>query len=249
MKKEKKIQSVLRSLDLLKALSENESGMGVGTAAELLGITAPAAHCLLHTLQSRGFVEKRGTNYQLGGEIVSLHNQYINTARLKKVKGLMLSLAEEYPESTINYTEVKSSQLMTILRITPQWPSLVQTLNSTQYNIYVNLTGMLFAALLPQEDTYKLRQFYSFERLGAPKWKTLKAYEEYIDKIKVDGYVFCNYPEENVFRTAVPIINSHKNLLGVLGLSIHIPHEKSCPNAKEGFNITKHILQKSGEIK
>ena len=248
MEKEKKVQSVLRSLDLLKALSENESGLGVGAAAELLGVTAPAAHCLLRTLQSRGFVEKRGMSYQLGGEIVELHNRYINTARLKKIKDLMLSLEKEYPDPTLNYTELRSNQLLTLLRLTPQWPSLVQTLNSTQYDIYNNLTGMVCAAFLPAEESYHLRQSYSFERLGAPHWKTPEAYEEQIARIRKDGYVFRNYLQENVYRAAVPVMNNHKYLVGALGVSIRYPRNESCPDEKAGKAIAESILRKVESI-
>ncbi len=248
MKTEKKVQSVIRSLDLLKALSESEYGMGVGMAAEILGVTSPAAHCLLRTLQSRGFVEKRGASYYLGGEVISLHNQYTSTVRMKRVKEVMLALTKEYPQATVNYTEVKGNHLMTVFRIIPEWPELIQTINSPGFNIYANLSGMVCAALLAEGDAFSLRQTYPFEQYGAAIWKTPEAYEKNIEKIRKDGFVFRNYTNENTFRAAVPVMNENKSLSGALGISIRYPSGTPCPNAKEGRAIVEHVAKKAGEI-
>lgn len=233
MGKDKTIQSVARSLDLLKAISEADSGLGVSEAADLLGIAAPSAHALLNTLVQKGLVEKSGLRYCLGLEAFHLYQRHCLTAGHRHIRAVMLALAAEYPGSTINYTVVRHNTLLVMFRVTPEWPDIVQEHNWLHYDIYFNLSGMLYMALLPKEEAFALRQNYSFAQQGAHLWGDFSAYETELQRLRQQGYASRRYPLENTFRLAVPVQRDRIALAGVLGLSWRLPAGRALPSPEK----------------
>lgn len=247
MRKEKTVQSVARSLDLLKAISESGSGVGVGEAADLLGITSPSAHALLNTLVQKGLVEKSGLRYCLGMEACHLYQRYCQTAGHRQVKEVMLALAAEYSGSTVNYTVVRHSTLLVMFRITPEWPEIIQAHNSLHYDIYFNLSGMLCMALLPKEEAYALRQNYSFAQQGQNLWGDYAGYEAELERLRGQSYASRRYPLENTFRLAVPVQRDRIALAGVLGLSWKLPANRALPTPEKEEQMLHSIRHKLQE--
>jgi len=244
MKKEKHIQSVLRSLNILKALSEADNGLGVNDAAEVAGISSPAAYCLLQTLLARGFAEKKSSRYCLGGEVVNLFHRFTETSQMKTVKKAMRELSVHYPSATLGYSIVRNNIIMTIFRISPEWPDIVQTPNNLHYDIYFNLTGIVFMSMLTSEDAFKLQQSYPFEKFGAAIWPDFETYLKSLEQVRRDGFIHKLYPTENTFRIAVPVWNGKSCLEGVLGVSLKFEQWKILQDSAEIQEIVNGIYLK-----
>src|SRR5919198_3170329 len=79
------IQSVDRSIRILKALSAGPGRLGVSELSERLGLAKGTVHGLLRTLQEHGLVEQHADSdkYQLGPLLLQLSNRYLDLSELR----------------------------------------------------------------------------------------------------------------------------------------------------------------------
>ncbi|MDR1571626.1 MAG: helix-turn-helix domain-containing protein, partial [Clostridiales Family XIII bacterium] len=70
-KDDKNVQSIDRVLDIVEALSTEQSGLGVTELSKRIGLHKSTTHRLLSTLAHRGYVAKRADGgYQIGLKLI-----------------------------------------------------------------------------------------------------------------------------------------------------------------------------------
>jgi DNA-binding IclR family transcriptional regulator len=95
------IQSVDRSIRILKALAAGPGRLGVSELSDRLGLAKGTVHGLLRTLQEHGLVEQHADSdkYQLGPQLLQLSNRYLDLSELRSRSlawsELLASRAEE----------------------------------------------------------------------------------------------------------------------------------------------------------
>lgn len=248
MPAKKYVQSVVRSLDILRLLSEADEGLGVNDVAEALDVANPTAHSLLQTLALRGFAKQHGTRYFLGGEVVQLFENYITRNPMIRVKGGMQELAKEFPDAIIGFSELQSNEIATRFRISPDWPGIVQTPIKTRYSLYFNLSAMVMLAFLPKNISHKLRQEQSFDEHGRAYWKTPAKFEAVLEQIRKDGYLMMFGSDNMALRIAAPIWNHKHNLAGVLAISVLWDEDSQKPTKAEQKQLLKSLSTKAKEL-
>jgi DNA-binding IclR family transcriptional regulator len=79
------VQSVARSIEILRALAGAPRGLGVTEVAERIGVAKPTAHALLRTLDAGGLVgqDHETGKYRLGPALLELGNAYLETHELR----------------------------------------------------------------------------------------------------------------------------------------------------------------------
>src|SRR3977135_126014 len=79
------IQSVDRSIRILKALAAGPGRLGVSELSNRLGLAKGTVHGLLKTLMAHGLVEQHADSdkYQLGPELLQLSNRYLDLNELR----------------------------------------------------------------------------------------------------------------------------------------------------------------------
>jgi DNA-binding IclR family transcriptional regulator len=79
------IQSVDRSIRILKALAGGTGRLGVSELSSRLELAKGTVHGLLRTLQAHGLVEQHpdSDKYQLGPELLNLSNRYLDLNELR----------------------------------------------------------------------------------------------------------------------------------------------------------------------
>jgi DNA-binding IclR family transcriptional regulator len=95
------IQSVDRSIRILKALAAGPGRLGVSELSARLGLAKGTVHGLLRTLQEHGLVEQHADSdkYQLGPQLLQLSNRYLDLSEIRSRSlawsELLASRAEE----------------------------------------------------------------------------------------------------------------------------------------------------------
>lgn len=247
MPAKKYVQSVLRSLDILRLLSEADDGLGVNGVAEAIAVANPTAHSLLQTLTLRGFAQQHGTRYFLGGEVVQLFENYITRSPMLRVKGAMLELAKQFPHAIIGFSELQSNEVTIRFRISPDWPGIIQTPIKSRYLLYFNLSAMVILAFVPKNISRKMRQAQPFDEYGRAYWKSLQHYEKTLEQIRKNGYLKMFSSDNLALRIAAPVWNHKHNLAGVLSLSMLWDEESKKPTQDEQELLLNSLRAKAKE--
>jgi DNA-binding IclR family transcriptional regulator len=248
MPAKKYVQSVVRSLDILRLLSEADEGLGVNDVAAALDVANPTAHSLLQTLALRGFAKQHGTRYFLGGEVVQLFESYVTRNPMIRIKEGMQELAKEFPDAIIGFSELQSNEIATRFRISPDWPGIIQTPVKTRYSLYFNLSAMVMLAFSPKNISHKMRQQQSFDEHGRAYWKSPEEFETVLEHIRDDGYLMMFGSDGLALRIAAPVWNLKHSLAGVLAISVLWDDESKKPSSKQQEHLLKELCRKAKEM-
>jgi DNA-binding IclR family transcriptional regulator len=97
----REVGSVARATELLDALADSESGLGVNELARRIGVNASTASRLLATLEAGNLVERSpGGPYRLGLKLVGLADRVLSQLDVReRARPWLASLVEETGES------------------------------------------------------------------------------------------------------------------------------------------------------
>ncbi|AQS54788.1 hypothetical protein B0W44_02380 [Novibacillus thermophilus] len=87
MTEEKLVNAVVRSLNILETLADEEEGLGITEISQRLGLAKSTTHRLMMTLHHKGYVvqDEKTENYKLGLKILSLYSSLLENLSLRKV--------------------------------------------------------------------------------------------------------------------------------------------------------------------
>ena len=238
----------MRSLDILRMLSEADEGLGVNDVAEAMDIASPTAHSLLQTLALRGFTKQYGTRYFLGGELVQLFENYVTRNPMIRIKEGMRELAKEFPGSIIGFSELQADEISLRFRISPEWPGIIQTPIKKRYLLYYNLSAMVMLAFLPKNISYQLRKGQPFDEYGRVYWKSREDFEEALSRIREDGYLMLFGSDNLALRIAAPVWSHRHNLAGVLSISLLWDEVSQKPTQKEQDFLLRSLCAKAKDL-
>ena len=218
------IQSLLRGLDILDALADRPAGMALRDVAGALEVAPSTAHNLLRTLAARGFVEKDGAVYRAGPQIERLHRRTQSRAYLEACDRELLDLSSAYPGAIFIYGEPRGADLVSIRRVSPANPGVVERPFSRAFAPYNSISSLVYQAFADAETVALMRLEHPFSEQGAHLWDNPESVEDFLEDVRRRGYGISPFePKTGFLRLAVPVVRADGALLGAIGASIPEP--------------------------
>lgn len=208
------VKSLVKGLDILQAVGESATGLGLGEVSEQLELKKPAAYNLLRTLCSRGFLEKNGGGrYKLGAAMRKLAEKDGEMSFQLHVSEALKALITEYPAAIVNYAEIIGTDLCPRQRIVPERPNIVQTPVGMTYHHYYSPSGFLNFAFNDSSVLKRIEQEYPFGEYHS--FRTRAEFDAKVGEAKKLGYSWLEKDRVGV-RVAAPVF-IHKSFRGCIG--------------------------------
>ncbi|MCF6175531.1 MAG: helix-turn-helix domain-containing protein [Victivallaceae bacterium] len=189
------IQSVIKALDILHAVSNTESGIRLNDLAESFGMNKTTVHNLVRTLRARDYLTKDSANrYRIGAAVSELLSNQHRNKNLRRAGEVMRKLYKELPESVVTYSELCGSELFCRLRMSPDQPNLLQRPVSMMFQPYNQATGLCFQAFYDEYHS-AVQEKYPFDEFASHKWKNIPQFEQQLDAIRKAGYYLRDEPD------------------------------------------------------
>ena len=221
------VQSVARSMQILEMVGRSEEGLTLQELARRLEVQPSTAHNLARTLVNGRFLQKKihPIRYELGlafFELVEIQQKRVFRQKMAEaVKAVFARL----PGATVTVTESVNGEILNVLRMSPELPSMLQQPQGRIMNPYTTAASLLFQAFWPEAERNAYRQRYPFDEFGAHRWKTLKRLDEFLEQVRRKGFVL--FPTESrPFCMAAPIFSPRHDLMSALGVSMESVKEK-----------------------
>lgn len=216
------VQSLNRGLEILELVISNPDGLSLNTLADRLGIAPPTVFNLAGTLIAKGYLEKteRPIRYRLGKRLVELIKNAPETQTEKVFAGLP-QLRTKLNASSILYAEWIGVECLQAVRVDSVRPEILQRPRSVMDSPYTFATGLCVLAFLNHEERIAFTRRYPLEDYGAAIWKTERALEAFLRKVREIGY--CLPTQGQLGRIAIPLWNRRQQLIGSLGASFDKP--------------------------
>lgn len=198
------VQSLLRGLDLLKLISSSTGGLRLSEITEITGMKKPTVHNLLRTLAARGFVIRDPENrFKLGPGIISMISARRSADRKSRAAAELLKLAEQFPRAIITLAAVSNSEILCILRVSPDSPGVVQQPSQRRFMPYISASSVVLQAMNPAEAQL-LEAVYPFEEFGIGLWGNIEKFRKITRKVAQEGFYTRITGAGRTFACAMP---------------------------------------------
>lgn len=230
------IQSLLRGLSILERAAESDEGLSIKEIGAHLEVGAPTAHNLARTLVYAGYLEKSGQppRYRLGGAAMDLAEKHCALTLHRQAEKTLKGLAKRLPDAIATFCVPIGGEVLTVLRIDPQRPRIVERPQGKTVHAYGTASGLVHQAFWPPEDIAAYRDRYPFWEYGAHLWKTEKQLEVILEETRTRGYAAPDLGDTGVHPVAAPVYGKDKAPRGMIGL---VFKAKSVPAAKRKQQI------------
>jgi DNA-binding IclR family transcriptional regulator len=188
------VQSVIKALDILHAVSNTENGAGLNDLSEMFGMKKTTVHNLVRTLRARNYLTKdSGNRYQIGPAVNELLSGHHRNDIIRRAGEEMRKLHKKLPGYTLTFSELCGTEIYCRLRMSADQPGLLQKPVAMMFQPYNSATGICFQAFY-EEYHYMVLERYPFNEFATRKWKNIKQFELLLDHVRKTGcYVDQGY--------------------------------------------------------
>lgn len=215
------VLSLLKGLDILRAVGEAEDGIRLSELAAALGFKTPAAHHLVRTLILRQFLEKGPDGrLRLGTAVGILGEQQLRSPRNAAVEGAMLQLQARLPGATIIWGVRVEAELRQTRRLSPDRPGVVQRLSGDALHPYASAAGLVALAFADEAERANLEERRPFAEHGLSLWKKREKLDAFLAQVAKAGGAESPFDDEQYLRRAVAIRDGNGLMVSALGASL-----------------------------
>jgi DNA-binding IclR family transcriptional regulator len=210
--------SVENALRILKSFSMDEPELGGLEIARKLNISKSAAHRLLTTLVSEGFLYKDPQKklYSLGGSVLSLTNIVHSQLNIIKDATPILNVLTEKTGECSHLAILEEKEVIYLQKIECEHPVRLHTHIGKKNPAFCTSTGQVMIAYLSLQEAERILD----DSLSAFTAKTItdrRLLKEKFNQIRNQGYAFANQElEEGVLGISAPIFNEKQEVMAAV---------------------------------
>ena len=235
------VQSVQRSLDIVEAVAQSDSGLTLRQLAEDLGLKPPTVHSLAKTLVARRYLEKTPgrPRYRLGPAALRLADAFWERRLIHRGALAVRELSRELPGATVLLAEAVGGEILTTLRVRPERPGILERPRARTLHPYATSCALVYQAFWSEEERNAFRERHPFQIHGAHIWGDLERLDAALEEIRKKGYADPGLVGTGGRAVAAPVFAPGGDLAAALGASAP-PNQ---PPGKPWTEFCKEVIQ------
>lgn len=220
MSKNNLVQSIMRAIDIIELLSEQNKPLGVTKISEKLDMHKSTVHRIINTLKYRGYVIKNSLDkYQLGYKILGLSSDILDDIDVREKVRPYLKELVKLTNETVHLGVLDRNKMIYIDKEETTKTIRMHSKIGGRIPLHCTSLGKVFLAfkdknLVKQIPNKDLIQYTS-------NTITEKAIlKKNIDRVKKNGYAIDNEEhEEGISCIAGPIFNHNEEIIAAFSIS------------------------------
>lgn len=224
MKKERvHIQSLMRALDILEVVRDSKEPIRATEIARLTGLGVATAHNIIRTLYARNYLAQNNKGrYMLGALCLQLKSNcedYFSEIRAAS-KAVIEELSKETGDTTFLGCELDGSLVCAALS-QGDGNLVAQVQQNWLSKLHCTGAGKVIIAEKGIDWFAKTIEKHPLQKLASQTIMTLEEMQQEVDKIKRQGYSFCNRESsEEVSALGIPVYRKDGGFIGALAQAV-----------------------------
>lgn len=211
------LQTVDRALQLLEILAEHPHGLPTKELEYRLELNKVTIHRLVTTLESRGFIEKIGSNYHIGLKMVELSSMKLNSIELKTEAAPYLRELVNILGQPVQLAILEDSEAIFIEKIQSVNSLRMYSQIGRRIPLYCSGVGKVLMLQDTDEEILSKLSRSKFSKFTHTTLETPEQVLEQVKKARVLGYAIDNEEhEEGIFCMAVPIYDYRGKIIAAI---------------------------------
>ena len=210
------MQSLERGLEILEGVVRADSGTRLGELAARLTLKKTTVHNLVRTLRLRGYLTQDGAGrLHPGPALEDLFHQRARRGIYTRAEAGMRRLLAAAGDATLTFSELAGREIFCRLRMSPDYPGLLQRPHAQTFNAYSSASGLCLQAFNP---AYReaMAATGGLEESTQRRWPTRAAFDRALVATRRRGLAVIEVNDG--VRLAAPAGESH-----ALGVSLTAP--------------------------
>lgn len=227
------IQSVDRAMDILMLLGDKLTPMSAVEISAQTGINRTTIYALLHTLESKRFIEKRPSNqYCIGPIVFQLGLAYQkNSTLVRSMEHHAPKLTEKWNYSAkLGIYNGAGKMLLLVIQTPHELTVSAPIYTGMTYPMHATALGKVLLAYL-DFDLDQFVQQHPLTRYTASTVTDIEALRAGVQEIRTNGYCYeTNEFMDNLSCVASPIFDENGNVVAAISLSVGTDYMKQVFN-------------------
>lgn len=230
-----RIQSVDRTMNILKCFIVERRALGVSEIARMLGLNKSAVHRFLLTLKDHGFVEqlKDSDRYIIGPTAFELGSVYTNSTDLTvEGKKVLVDLVQQ-TGYLAHLAILDNNSVLYLVNVEPDHQQYLFGAVGQRRVIYNTALGKSLTAWLPEERVRDIMKSCLFEKVTPHTIDSLEQFLQELERVRQLGFA-VDREEATIGAQCVsaPVRNKRGEVVAAISVS--------------GFGIAEHRIQEIG---
>jgi DNA-binding IclR family transcriptional regulator len=216
------VPALERALAILEKLGQSRQGLTLSQLSRYLVLPKSSAHCLLRTLERRGYVrrERLTGRYRLGLQVWSLASAALRSVEIRDLAAPLLRRLHEQTGLTVHLAILSGGQAIVIDKYAPAGTSHVGTWLGRRMDLHCTAVGKALAAYLPEEELeqqVRLRGLLRYNDNTIGSFRRLKAE---LAQTRRRGYAVDDEEEAIGVRClGAPVLNGQGDAVAAVSIS------------------------------
>lgn len=219
------LAGVGRALRFLELIGDNENGLTLKQATDLIDLDTTSAFRIARTLETEGYLlrDEHGV-YKLGPAALSMGMSYLNSLDLRRTSLPRLGALLEAPIDSASLAVLSGRRAVVIERVEREPNATVPGHVGWSFSLHSTSLGKTLLAYLPVETAYEWVTSMPLPKLTASTLTTPEDLMEELARIREEG---CGYnlgeSEPSAHAVAAPVFNH----LGHVAAAINVASDSS----------------------
>ena len=216
------VQSLERGLAVLNAFDAGHPRLTLREAADVAGISRPAARRLLLTLETLGYVSADGSGYQLTSRVLGLAHGFLASRSIHEIAQQHLEKLSAAIGESSSMTMLDETDVVFVVRVPVRRVMNFALAVGARLPAYVSAPGRVLLAYAADDD---LGRYFEQASLLPFNSRTLTSEAQLraeLDQVRVQGWALIDQEfEDSVRAIAAPVRDAAGVVVAAIGCSCH----------------------------
>ena len=204
------VPALENALSVLELLAHSKAGLSLSELTRRLEIPKSSAHCLLVTLERRGYVHKNEHNrYLFGLKFFSMANTALRGLELREKAAPFLRSLMARTRLTVHLAMLEENEAVLVEKVEPAGVFKLATWLGKRMDVHCTALGKALIAYLPEAELEAMVHERGLPRHNENTICSLRRLRENLAKARKQGYVIDDEEDEIGTRCiGVPVLAS-----------------------------------------
>lgn len=216
------VSSVDRALTFLETLAKSNRGMTLADIARKLRLPKSSAHCILLTLERRGYIYRVPSThrYLFGMRLLNLAQEALGRLELRaRASGPLRRLLEK-TQMTVHMAIYEDGEAVLVEKLEPLTAVKMASHIGRRLDLHCTGVGKALLAYLPDDEINRLRISRIWARHNENTIVFSKKLQAELEHIRKVGYSFDNEEDEIGFRcVGAPIFENDRTVIAAISIA------------------------------
>ena len=216
------VPAVQRILDVLEVISQSKMGMTLSELAQELKLPKSSAHCLVLTLERRGYLyrNERTARYKFGLKLLELADLALTGIPVRDQAAAVMFALMQTTGLAVHLAVLENREAVLIHKIEPRGSYRLATWIGKRMEMHCTGVGKVFLAHFSETEQDQFIAERGLPRHNEHTIVSVARLKSHLEEVRAQGYALDDEEDELGYRCiGCPVFNAGRQVIAAISLA------------------------------